>query len=391
MQTRPILAPLNQKLEKLAADRKMIDDTVPATMVFSEMNQPRDTFVLIRGAYDKHGEKVTANTPAVLPPLPAELPKNRLGLARWLVSSQHPLTARVIVNRYWQQYFGAGIVKTAEDFGSQGERPKHPELLDWLATQFIATGWNVKDFQKMIVMSYVYQQSSHATPELIQKDPSNDLLTRGPRFRMDAEVLRDTALYNSGLLVEHLGGKSVKTYQPEGVWEAIAFVGSNTREFKQDHGQALYRRSMYTFWKRTCPPPSMLTFDAPSRENCTVRRARTNTPLQALVMMNDVQFMEAARAMAGRLLKEGGATPNDRLAYGFRLVTCRRPTDQERQVLQNVYYMHLAEYQNNVDAAKKLLSYGETPAPAAQDVGEMAALTMISNLLLNLDEAVTKE
>ena len=257
------------------------------------MANNRKTFLLIRGAYDKKGDKVTAGVPAVFPPIPAGAPLNRLGLARWLVDPSHPMTSRVTINRFWQQIFGQGIVKTSEDFGAQGQWPTHPELLDWLSTEFIRTGWDVKAMLKLMVMSSTYQQSSQVTSDLLQRDPTNELLARGPRFRFDAEVIRDTALATSGLLIEKVGGKSVKIYQPDGVWEAVAFQGSNTSIYKQDQGENLYRRSMYTFWKRTSPPPSMTTFDAPSRENCTVRRPRTNTPLQALALMNDKQYVEA--------------------------------------------------------------------------------------------------
>lgn len=390
-QTRPIFDPLDQSLNQARMERKQLDDALPATMVFTDMPEPRETFILVRGEYDKKGEKVTAGTPGILPPLAADAPRNRLGLAKWLLDPQHPLVSRVIVNRFWQQYFGTGLVKTTEDFGTQGSRPSHPELLDWLATEFINTGWDMKGLQRKIVLSATYRQSSVTTPELVQKDPENLLLAHGPRFRLDAEVLRDSALFVSGTLIDQVGGKSVKTYQPEGIWEAVGFIGSNTRDFKQDHGTALYRRSMYTFWKRTAPPPSMLTFDAPSRETCTVRRARTNTPLQALVLMNDVQYMEAARHLAQRLIKEGGATPDERIDYGFRIVLGRHPRDDERNIVAGIFDGHLGEYKSNPDAAKLLLSYGESPRDESLDPTEHAAWTMVSNLLLNLDESITKE
>jgi hypothetical protein len=285
--TRPLFEPLRKRLNELNKERDALDAMIPATMIMADLPKPRETFVLIRGAYDKKGEKVTAGTPAVLPPMPQLAPKNRLGLAEWLIDRSQPLTARVIVNRFWEQYFGRGIVKTANDFGVQGEWPTHPELLDWLATEFVESGWDMKHIQKLIVMSSTYRQSSHVTLELLQRDPENALLGRGPRFRMDAEMVRDTALAASGLLTEKPGGHSVKPYQPHGLWEAVGFLGSNTREFKRDNGAALYRRSVYTFWKRTSPPPSLTAFDAPSRETCTVKRPRTNTPLQALALMND--------------------------------------------------------------------------------------------------------
>jgi hypothetical protein len=388
--TKGVFDPLHKQVADLTKQQTDVENAVPATLVMQD-GQMRDTFILVRGAYDKHGDKVTAGTPAVLPPMPADTQANRLGLAKWLVDPAHPLTARVIVNRYWQQYFGTGIVKTAEDFGSQGAMPTHPELLDWLATEFISSGWNVKQLQKLIVMSATYQQSSRVSPELVQRDPTNELLARGPRFRLDAEVIRDSALDISGLLIDRAGGKSVKPYQPGGVWESVAFVGSNTSAFTQDHGEALYRRSMYTFWKRTSPPPALLTFDAPSRETCTVRRARTNTPLQALVLMNDQQYVEAARRLAERMITQGGATPEDRATFAFRLATGRKPTLAELAVVLQVYQGELADFQADKDAATKLVTVGETKRNEALDVSELAAWTMTANLILNLDETVTKE
>lgn len=389
--TRATFDPLIQKRDSLNKQKTELDGQIAATMVSADMPQPREAFVLVRGAYDKPSDKVERGVPSVFPPLPEGAPLNRLGLAQWLVSPQHPLTARVIVNRYWQHYFGTGIVKTAEDFGAQGEWPVHPELLDWLATDFIQSGWDVKRMQKQIVMSAAYRRSSKVRPEVLAADPDNRLLARGPRFRLDAEVIRDSALAMSGLLVERPGGKSVRTYQPEGIWEAVAFVGSNTSKFQPDSGAALYRRSLYTFWKRTSPPPSMLTFDAPSRENCTVRRARTNTPLQSLALMNDVQYVEASRQLAERMMLDGGSQPADRLAWGFRLVTSRKPTPDERAVLQQVFDQQLNRYTTDAAAAESLLKVGATPRNEQLPLQEHAAYTMVANLLLNLDEAVTKE
>jgi hypothetical protein len=297
----------------------------------------------------------------------------------------------VTVNRFWQQYFGRGIVKTAEDFGSQGEWPTHPDLLDWLAVEFIDSGWNVKAMQKLIVMSNTYRQASRVPPGMAERDPENALLARGPRFRMDAEVVRDLALATSGLLVEKLGGRSVKPYQPPGIWEAVAFVGSTTNTFQRDAGDALYRRSMYTFWKRTSPPPALTTFDAPSRENCVARRPRTNTPLQALLLMNDEQYVEASRHFGRRMILEGGSTPEERLAYGFRLATARQPQPEELSVLTRVFSQHLAHYQANPEAATKLLSIGESPRVESIDASEHAAYAMLGSLILNLDETITKE
>jgi hypothetical protein len=389
--TKPGFDPLHQQLADVEKKRKDLDGSIPITMVAGDLQERRDAFLLVRGQYDKKGDKVAPGVPAALPPLPKEAPPTRLGLAQWLVAPEHPLTARVTVNRYWQHLFGTGIVKTAEDFGAQGQWPTHPELLDWLAVEFRESGWNVKHLLKLMVTSAAYRQSSRVTPELAQRDPGNELLARGPRFRFDAEVIRDSALAVSGLLVEKIGGRSVKPYQPEGLWEAISFQGSNTGTFKQDEGEALYRRSLYTFWKRTSPPPSLLTFDAPSREACTVRRSRTNTPLQALVLLNDKQYVEAARKLAERMLIEGGATPAERAAYGFRLATSRKPNAGEAAVLVKVYESELAEFQADADSATKLLSYGAAKRNEALDVHDLAAWTMVANMILNLDETVTKE
>ncbi len=389
--SKPILEPFRKQLTDAQKTRKDFDDAIPTTLVMADMAQARETFTLIRGAYDKKGDKVTAGVPAIFPPIPNGAPLNRLGLAKWLIDPSHPMTSRVTINRFWQQIFGQGIVKTSEDFGAQGQWPTHPELLDWLATEFIRNGWDVKAMLKLMVMSNTYQQSSQVSSDLQQRDPTNELLARGPRFRFDAEVIRDTALATSGLLIEKVGGKSVRTYQPDGVWEAVAFQGSNTSIFKQDQGENLYRRSMYTFWKRTSPPPSMTTFDAPSRENCTVRRPRTNTPLQALALMNDKQYVEASRAMAQRLMLEGGATPEERLSYAYRITTSRRPTADELAVLVPLYQAQLAAYQADKDGALKLVSYGDSKRNETLEVSELAAWTMMANLVLNLDEAVTKE
>jgi hypothetical protein len=420
---RNVFDPLHQKVDALTKQRTDFDNALPATMVSEDLATPREAFVLTRGAYNKPAEKVDRDVPAIFPRLPEGAPQNRLGLAQWLTSPSHPLTARVIVNRYWQHYFGTGLVKTAEDFGVQGQWPTHPELLDWLATEFVSPGirvsalgvrkeestvelpsanaetrtpnadtpWNIKRMQKLIVMSAAYRRSSKTRPDIQQRDPENLLLARGPRFRLDAEVIRDSALFTSGLLIERKGGKSVKPYQPEGIWEAVAFVGSNTRDFKPDAGEALYRRSLYTFWKRTSPPPSMLTFDAPSRENCTVRRPRTNTPLQSLVLMNDREYIESARRLAERMMLEGGSQPVDRLEWGFRLVTARKPTPQEAIVLQTVFEKQLARYSADTAAAEKLLSVGDAARNTTLSASEHAAYTMAANLLLNLDEAITKE
>jgi len=374
--------------------RKQRDDVLalaPTSLIMQDMPKRRPAFVLIRGQYDRPSdEKVTPNVPASLPPMPAGAPANRLGLALWLVDPGHPLTARVTVNRFWQQYFGYGIVRTPEDFGSQGEWPSHPLLLDWLATEFIESGWNVKAMQRLIVTSATYRQSSKVTPESLERDPENRLLSRGTRFRMDAEVIRDNALAISGLLVPRVGGPSVKPYQPSGIWQAVGYTSSNTARFKQDSGDALYRRGIYTFLKRTAPPPAMQTLDAPDRESCTVRRARTNTPLQALLLMNDVQFVEAARCLAARMMTEGGDDPVSRIRFGFRLATSRLPDEAEIAVMEAAYKDHLAEYLKKPLAALRLVETGESPRDGSLDVKELAAWTMIANLILNLDETITK-
>ncbi len=389
--TRTVFEPFQQQVDGMTKQRNETDAAIAITMIMEDLAQPRDTFVLKRGEYDKPGEKVEANVPAMFPPLPEGAPKNRLGLAKWLVDPSHPLTARVAVNRYWQQYFGVGIVKTAEDFGMQGQWPTNPKLLDWLAVEFVESGWDIKAFQKLIVMSSTYRQVSSVSPELLSVDPENALLARGARFRLDAEVVRDSALAMSGLLAEAYGGKSVRTYQPDGIWESVAFVGSTTQNYKRDDGAALYRRSLYTFWKRTAPPPSLMAFDAPSRETCVARRARTNTPLQALVLMNDTQYVEASRHLAARMMTEGGDSAAKQLTFGFQLCTARIPAEHEMQVLIRVHAAQVAHYQANPAEAEKLLVIGASPRIAELDPPSYAAMTMMANLILNLDETITKE
>jgi hypothetical protein len=379
---------------ELAGCRKKneeLESAIPTTMVMEEMPKSRDTFILVRGQYDQKGAKVMPGTPSLLPPLPRGAGLDRLGLAKWLVDPSHPLTARVAVNRYWQMYFGTGLVKTAENFGTQGERPSHPELLDWLATEFIRTGWNVKAMQRLIVTSAAYRQSSRVTPQFLARDPENRLLARGPRFRLPAETIRDQALAISGLLVPKIGGPSVKPYQPAGLWEEISFgAGFSAQTYQQDHGEALYRRSMYTFWKRTCPPPALQTFDAPEREFCMVRRSVTNTPLQALVLMNDPTYVEASRKLAERILTEAPASPYDRVKYAFRLALARPPTAAEIKVLLGVLNQQKVAFRESREAALKLLSVGESPRNEKLDVRELAAWTTVANVILNLDETITK-
>ena len=316
---------------------------------------------------------------------------NRLGLAKWLLQPSHPLTARVVVNRFWQQCFGTGIVKTSEDFGLQSQPPSHPELLDYLASQFITDGWDVKKFMKQLVMSATYRQSSRMTPDLVRRDPDNRLLARGPRYRLDAEMVRDQILFVSGLLVEQLGGPSVKPPQPEGLWEAVGYTGSNTYRFVRDpEPQKVFRRSMYIFWKRTSAPPQMTLFDAPSREACIARRERTNTPLQALFLMNEPQCFEAARHFAQKAIREGGATPEERAAWMFRRATLRAPAPQDVADLVAVYRVQQETYAKDPESAKRTISFGDLPPDATIPPAELAAWTLVGNVLLNLDEFVSK-
>jgi hypothetical protein len=368
-----------------------LDERVPTVMVMDTMGTPRDTYVLGRGDYRNKGEQVAASPPAVLPPLPADVPANRLGLARWLVSPSHPLTARVAVNRYWQMYFGTGIVKTSEDFGSQGEAPSNQDLLDWLAVEFVDSGWDVKAMQRLIVTSATYRQSSKVTPELQGRDPENRLLARGPRFRLPAETVRDNALAVSGLLVPRIGGPSVYPYQPPGLWKEMSFGDRFTAQvYSVGSGPDLYRRSMYSFWKRTVPPPTLSTFDAPDREKCTVRRPRTNTPLQALILMNDPTYVEAARNLAEQVLKaEGDDTA--RLTLAYRRATARVPSANEKDVLLTLLHQQAEDYRNHPDDAGQLLSVGESRYDADLDKQELAAWTMVAGAILNLDETITKE
>ncbi len=386
----PQFQELSAKLFSLEKSYRDLYAQVPVTMVMAELEQPRPTHFLNRGQYDQKGDVVSAGTPAFLPPLPADLPADRLALARWLVDKRHPLTARVIVNRIWQEHFGTGLVRTAENFGIQGEKPSHPEVLDWLAAELIDSGFDVKHMHRLIVHSATYRQSSRVTAERLEKDPQNRLQSRGPRFRMDAESIRDLALASSGLLVPRIGGPSVKPYQPPHLWKEIAYPTSSTANFVQDHGEALYRRSLYIFWKRTCPPVQMTLFDAPSRETCTVARARTSTPLQALVLMNDVQFIEAARMLAERILKEAGTSAGARLERAFRIVLSRSPGKEESAVLLKLVEEETTRFQSALDAARLLLSNGEHPRDPTLNEAELAAWTMVANVILNLDEAITR-
>lgn len=363
---------------------------IPTTLVMEELKEPRATFVLMRGAYDKPGEQVTAGTPEVLPAMEDSLPRNRLGLAKWLVSPDNPLTARVTVNRFWQQLFGTGLVETSEDFGSQGALPSHPELLDRLAQEFINSGWDVKHLIKLMVTSATYRQQSALTPKLLERDPKNRLLARGPRFRLPAEIIRDQALAASGLLVDQLGGPSVKPYHPPGLYEQVT-AGRGYNVYVPGKGDDLHRRSLYTYWKRSVPHPAMLMFDAPFRETCTLRRPRSNTPLQALNLLNDITYVEAARFLAQRMMLEGGDTIDARVTHGFRLLLARNPQQQELAVLRAAFERAQTNFQADTEAAKALLAVGETGVATELYDAELAAFTMVCSTLLNLDEAITKE
>ena len=381
------LAEARSRLTDAQTKRDSFYQSLPTVMVMEELPTPRETHVLIRGMYDRPGEVVRPMLPAALVSSQTSYPPNRLGLARWLVDPSNPLMARVTVNRFWQMYFSVGIVKTTEDFGSQGEAPSHPELLDWLATEFVRTGWDVKALQKTIVMSATYRQASRTSGELRARDPDNRLLARGPNMRLSADIVRDQALAIAGLLVNSVGGASVRPYQPVGLWNEIGGGGA----YVQDHGANLYRRSLYTFWRRTIPPPSMANFDASARESHMVRPVLTNTPLQALDLMNDVTFVEAARVFAERVMKEGGATHSERIAFAFRAATARRPKATEAAVLEDAFLENLELFKAKPDAALKYVSHGEYPRDAKFDVSELAAYTSVTSLILNLNEVVMKE
>ena len=362
----------------------------PVSLVAEERPSLAYADVLNRGIYTARKERVEANTPHFLPPLPAGEPHNRLALAQWTVSPENPLTARVTVNRMWNELFGAGLVETTEDFGIMGQRPSHPELLDWLAVEFQQSGWNMKHMYKLMVMSAAYRQSARTYPEQLARDPKNILLAHGPRFRMDAEMLRDVALQSSGLLVDKMGGPSVKTYQPDNVWESVGYPTSDTTHYKQDHGDALYRRSMYTYWKRMAMPPDMDAFDAPTRDTVCTRRQRTDTPLQALVTMNDTQWVEASRALAERLIRQGGKQPAQRIQYLSDLVLSHDPSPQMEATLQKSLASMEQHYTADPAAARELIAVGEKPRDAAIPAPELAAWTMVVSEVFNLDETLNK-
>jgi hypothetical protein len=378
--------------EAARAARIIAEESAPGTFVFRDLDKPRESFVMIRGQYDKPGEKVEPNVPAILPPIKKSARLTRLDLAEWLVAPENPLTARVAVNRLWQQFFGTGLVKTSYDFGSQGEPPSHPELLDWLAADFHDSGWDVKRFVKQLVMSQAFRRHAGVTADMLAKDPQNRLYARGPRIRLDAEQVRDNALFTSGLINLQMGGPGVKPYQPSSIWEPVGYSDSNTRFYLQDHGPALYRRSLYAFLKRTAPPPFMSNFDGPNREQVCVVRERSNTPLQALQLMNDTQHFEAARALAERALAEGGSDDDSRIIWLYRTVLSRQPASEELALVRKslAKQREIYTYNANPTAADKAIRVGESAPKNVAPPEETAAWTMVANLMLNLDETVCR-
>ncbi|MBS0211222.1 MAG: DUF1553 domain-containing protein [Planctomycetes bacterium] len=388
-----LLATRRREWESARAARSAAEYAMNGTMIYRDRDAPKDSFVMMRGQYDKPGDKVEPAVPAVFPALKkasTDGRATRLDLARWLVAPEHPLTARVEVNRLWQEVFGTGLVKTSYDFGSQGEVPSHPELLDWLASEYRDSGWDTKRLLRLLVTSATFRQRAYAGEALRQRDPENRLLARGPRFRLDAEQIRDAALFTAGLINLDMGGPGVKPYQPPNIWEPVGYGDSNTRYYLQDHGASLYRRSLYVFLKRTAPPPFMSNFDAPNREQFCTRRERSNTPLQALQLMNDVQFFEAARALAERAIDEGGKTPEARITYLYRVAVGRRPDPAELKLVAAAYAKQLRLFQEQPRDASRAVSNGESvPRQLAPDT-ETAAWTLVANLILNLDETVNR-
>lgn len=395
-QTSPILNKLNLELKSVDEQIAKVKAGQPTTLIMKERMEPKPAYLLTRGQYDqpdKEAGAVPRRVPSFLPPIPEGAPVNRLGFAQWLTAPENPLMSRVTVNRFWRQFMGAGIVSTADDFGSQGMPPSHPDLLDWLAVDFRESGWDIKRLVKSMVMSSAYRQDSAISPQALEQDPKNQWLARGPRYRLDAEMIRDQALLVSGLLHNKMGGPGVKPPQPLGLWKSVGYTSSNTANFKVDTGHdKVHRRSIYTFWKRTSPPPQMSVFDAPSREECTVSRERTNNPLQALLLLNDPQYFEAARHLAERVVRDEKAeTVDKRLSGMFELATLRKPSELELSVLQGVFQDELKVYQQNAEAAKQLIAVGAYPPPTDIDLAELAALTLVANVVLNLDEIINKQ
>jgi hypothetical protein len=385
-------SPVKQAADLVATKKKALEtfeNSLPTTMVMKEAKTTRDAFILTRGEYDKPAGKVTMAVPSWLHPMPKDAPMNRLGLAKWLASADNPLTARVWVNRQWERLFGVGLCKTTENFGFQAEYPVHPELLDWLAAEFMKSGWDMKHMLKLMVMSKAYRQSSKVTPALLERDPENRLLARGPRFRLSGEVVRDQALAIGGLLVPKIGGPSVRPYMPEGVWDETSKYG-DLRGYKADTGESLYRRSLYTIWKRTAAPPTMLLFDAPTREICTVKRSRTNTPLQALAMLNEVTFVEAQRGL-GELMMKNGSTPEQRIAYGYQRATARVADADTVKLLAKGLNERRQWFATHPEDAQKAITQGASKPDPKLDPAELAAYTTTAGVLMNLDRVVTRD
>ncbi len=387
----PAVQALTDRMDDMEDELTAIQGRSAVTHIQQErMDHEAMSHILIRGQYDKPGEEVKAMVFSALHPLPANAPHNRLGLGEWLIAKDNPLTARVTVNRFWQEVFGTGLVRTSEDFGAMGETPSNQELLDWLAVEFRESGWDVKKLFTLVVTSSTYRQSAVTTPLKLERDPADRLFSRGPRFRMEAEMVRDYALAASGLLSPKIGGPSVKPYQPEGVWEAVAITGSTTRFYKQDTGESLYRRSLYTFWKRSAPPANMDVFNAPSRESCTVRRERTNTPLQALVTMNDPQFVEAGRKLAELALKQGGNDPAKAIDVIAARVLLRPLRPEEKEIISGTYADLERQFAQTPERAKELIAVGESKSDPALPAPQLAAMAMVANQVLCLDEALNK-
>ncbi len=384
----PDYSSVQSKLAVTKKEKTTLEESTAAVMVMRDLNPPRETFILKRGQYDQPSDRVYSRVPATLLHADTVPPKDRLQLAQWLVSNNNPLTARVTVNRWWQNYFGTGLVKTAEDFGLTGEMPSNVELLDFLAGSFMQSGWDVKAMHKMIVMSSTYQQQSRIEPEMLERDPENRFLARGPRYRLSAETIRDNALAISGLLQHRFGGPSVKPYQPAGLWEDVTV--ERRGKYVADVGEGLYRRSLYTFWKRTCPPPSMMSFDAPMREVCTARRARTNTPLQSLVLMNDPTYVECARVLAQNMIREGGASMDDRIDSGFQRAVSRKASPEEHRILGQILVSAQQRFTGEPATAQTFNTVGATAPDASIDPIELASWTVVASTLLNLDETISK-
>lgn len=379
-------------ISQLEQERQQFFDAIPSTFIYRDLDSPRESFVMLRGQYDQPGEKVEPDVLAILPDLSGDPASRatRLDLARWMVRDDNPLTARVMVNRYWQQLFGTGLVKSSGDFGTQGELPSHPELLDWLATHFRESGWDVKGLVRLLVTSAAFRRDSAVPAGLLERDPENRLLARGPRLRLDAEQVRDNVLFVSGLLDRTVGGKGVRPYQPANIWEPVGYIDSNTRHYKPDSGPALYRRSLYTFFKRTAPPPFMVNFDAPNREQSCTRRERSNTPLQALQLLNDVQHVEAARHLAERAIRDGAPSANGRIGFLYQTVLAREPDPAEVEVLAAQLKRHQERYAALPDDARRLVALGESRQGEGVDAVELAAWTLLASTVLNLDETVNR-